>query len=169
MPERPEQHSETLAELTPEQRERIERLRQQLLDSFNQTPFMAHLGARLTEVDDRQVRAELQMQPFLVGNVFKQVLHGGAIAAILDNVAGCAAVTAIYARLRGQPGSEKLKRISQLGTIDLRVDFLKPGRGERFVAIGRVVRAGSKIVATQMELRNQDDDLIATGNAVFYY
>lgn len=148
---------------------RIQQLRQRLIDGFNLTPFNQHIGARIVHADAQEARAVIEMQPYLVGNVFKQILHGGVIATLLDNVGGVAAMTAAYTQLKGQPREEKMRRMGQLGTIDMRIDYLRPGKGSRFEAIGRVVRIGSKICATQMELRNQDGVLIATGNAVFHY
>lgn len=151
------------------QQERLQALQMQLMNGFNLTPFNQHIGARIVSVTETEVRAEIAMQPCLVGNVFKQILHGGVIATLLDNVGGVAAMTAAYARLKGEPREEKMRRMGQLGTIDMRIDYLRPGRGEQFTAIGRVVRVGSKICATQMELRNEQDVLIATGNAVFHF
>lgn len=152
-----------------EQQERIRKLQEQFINGFNLTPFMQHIGARLASFDDNEIRAVIDMQPCLVGNVFQQILHGGVIATLLDTVGGAAAMMAAYTRLKGQPREEKMRRMGQLGTIDMRIDYLRPGRGKQFVAIGRVVRAGGKICATQMELRNDEDQLIATGNAVFHY
>lgn len=149
--------------------ERLLALQTQLMNGFNLTPFNQHIGAKIVSVSSDEVRAEISMQPCLVGNVFKQILHGGVIATLLDNVGGVAAMTAAYARLKGEPREEKMRRMGQLGTIDMRIDYLRPGRGKQFTAIGRVVRVGSKICATQMELRNEDDVLIATGNAVFHF
>jgi len=155
--------------LTEAERERARKLRQQLVDGFNMTPFIQHIGARVSSISDTEIRAVVDMQPCLVGNVFQQILHGGVIATLLDTVGGAAAMVGAYARLKGQPREEKMRRMSQLGTIDMRIDYLRPGRGTQFEAIGRVVRAGSKICATQMELRNDTGELIATGNAVFHY
>ncbi|MEL0027473.1 MAG: thioesterase family protein [Perlucidibaca sp.] len=149
--------------------ERARMLLQRLVDGFNMTPFMQHIGARVSSVGDHEIRAVIDMQPCLVGNVFQQILHGGVIATLLDTVGGAAALMGAYTRLKGQPREEKMRRMAQLGTIDMRIDYLRPGRGTQFEAVGRVVRAGGKICATQMELRNQDGELIATGNAVFHY
>lgn len=155
--------------LDPELQERIRKLQEQLINGFNLTPFIQHIGARVTAINDQEIRAVIDMQPCLVGNVFQQILHGGVIATLLDTVGGAAAMMGAYTRLKGQPREEKMRRMGQLGTIDMRIDYLRPGRGKQFVAIGRVVRAGGKICATQMELRNDEDQLIATGNAVFHY
>lgn len=148
---------------------RLDQRRQQLIDSFNATPFIAHVGGQLVYLGEDEVRAEIAMAPHLVGNTFQQILHGGVIASMLDSVAGVASMAAAYGRLKGQPTDEKMRRLGQLGTIDMRIDYLRPGRGERFIAGAKVVRIGSKICATQMTFHNEKELLIATGNAVFHY
>ncbi|MEO6698856.1 MAG: thioesterase family protein [Paraperlucidibaca sp.] len=156
--------------LSPEARaERLETRRQQLIDGFNAIPFIVHVGAKLIAISEEEVRAEIAMAPHLVGNTFQQILHGGVIATLLDSVAGVASMAAAYGRLKGQPTEEKMRRLAQLGTIDMRIDYLRPGRGERFIAGAKVLRIGSKICATQMTFHNEKDLLIATGNAVFHY
>ena len=155
---------------SPEERaERIEKRRQQLIDGFNAIPFIVHIGGKLVYIGEDEARAEITMAPHLVGNTFQQILHGGVIATLLDSVAGVTSMAAAYGRLKGQPSEEKMRRLAQLGTIDMRIDYLRPGRGERFIAAAKVVRIGSKICATQMTLHNEKDALIATGNAVFHY
>lgn len=153
----------------PDFEQRLAAFRQRLVENFNQVPFIRHIGARVVRVDNEAVVAELDMQPVLVGNVFMQILHGGVIASLLDSVGGLASMHAVYQRLQGRPKEEKMKRMAQLGTIDMRIDYIRPGRGQRFVATGKVVRLGSKICAVQMTLHNDDDALIATANAVFHY
>jgi len=54
-----------------------------------------------------------------------------------------------------------------MGTIDLRVDYLRPGRGERFVATGHLLRAGNKVAVARVELHNQQHDYIATATATY--
>ena len=54
-----------------------------------------------------------------------------------------------------------------IGTIDLRVDYLRPGRGNYFIATGRVVRLGNRVAVAHMELVNDAGELIATGNAAY--
>ena len=54
-----------------------------------------------------------------------------------------------------------------MGTIDLRVDYLRPGLGEHFVASAEVTRLGGRVGSTQMRLHNDGGTLIATGAAVY--
>ena len=54
-----------------------------------------------------------------------------------------------------------------MGTIDLRVDFLRQGLGRHFVAIGEVSRPGGRVGSTQIKLLNDEGMLIATGAAAY--
>jgi uncharacterized protein (TIGR00369 family) len=54
-----------------------------------------------------------------------------------------------------------------VATIDLRVDYLRPGRGKHFVASAKVVRLGNRIAVTHMELVNDEGELISTGAAAY--
>jgi len=126
-----------------------------------QVPFNRVLGLEVESADPPKVRFE--MRPELIGNPLRGVLHGGVISAALDVVAGYAIMLALAADPK--PG-EKIK-FPDIGTIDLRVDYLRPGRGKHFVASGRVVRLGNRIAVTHMELENDSGELIATGAAAY--
>jgi acyl-coenzyme A thioesterase PaaI-like protein len=54
-----------------------------------------------------------------------------------------------------------------VGTIDLRVDFLRQGLGRWFEASARVTRLGGRIGSVQTELHSDDGTLIATGAAAY--
>ena len=62
---------------------------------------------------------------------------------------------------------EEIALFSRLGTIDMRVDFLRPGLGEEFVATGTVLRVGRKVAVTRMELHNDEDSLIAVATGAY--
>ena len=51
--------------------------------------------------------------------------------------------------------------------MDLRIDFLLPGGGNHFIATGHVMRPGRTLASTRMELRNDEQKLIAIGSAVY--
>jgi uncharacterized protein (TIGR00369 family) len=63
--------------------------------------------------------------------------------------------------------ADKSEGFPKMGTIDLRIDYLRPGRGKYFVATGRVVRLGSRVAVTHMELENDTGEQIATGSAAY--
>lgn len=126
-------------------------------------PFNRVLGLEIESLDPAAPKLAFAMRPELLGNARRGILHGGVISATLDVVAGFAIMLALA---KDRHHGEKLE-FPHIGTIDLRVDYLRPGRGRRFVATGRVVRLGSRIAVAQMELVNDEDELIATGGAAY--
>jgi uncharacterized protein (TIGR00369 family) len=54
-----------------------------------------------------------------------------------------------------------------MSTIDLRIDYLRPGVGTSFVATAAVTRLGGRIGSTQMRLTNDQGIVIATGSAAY--
>lgn len=128
-----------------------------------QMPYHKMLGLELNIENLEQPFIKLAMKEDLIGNPIQKILHGGAISSTLDVMGG---VTAIFdlIRLDGELSEEKF---SKLGTIDLRVDYLRPGRGKYFIATGSVLRTGNKIAVTRMELKNDEDMVIAVGTGTY--
>lgn len=57
--------------------------------------------------------------------------------------------------------------IAKCSTIDLHLSFLRPGRGEKFVAKAWLQKSGNKIAFARMELYNDKEELIATGSGTY--
>ena len=70
-------------------------------------------------------------------------------------------------RLGDTPMSEAMERFSRMGTIDMRVDYLRPGSGEYFISGAHVLRSGNRIAVTRSELHNDEGELVATGTATY--
>lgn len=124
-------------------------------------PFNALLGIEIESAEPPSLR--FAMRPELIGNARRGILHGGVISAVLDVTAGYAIMLA----LASEPKSGEKLEFPNIGTIDLRVDYLRPGRGKHFIATGKVVRLGNRIAVTHMELVNDEGKLIATGAAAY--
>ena len=124
--------------------------------------FNKHLGLKVESFDMEAPKLRFDMRPELVGNPSRQILHGGVISATLDVAGGFAIMLSLAADMTGIPTS-----FPNMGTIDLRVDYLRPGRGKYFVATARIVRKGKRIAVTHMELHNDTGELIATGGAAY--
>ena len=62
---------------------------------------------------------------------------------------------------------DPLEQFARLGTIDLRVDYLRPGAGEYFVATARVLRSGNRIAVIYAELHNDSEELIASATCTY--
>ena len=125
-------------------------------------PFNKHLGLKVESFDPEAPKLRFEMRPELLGNPTRQMLHGGVISATLDAAGGFVIMLNLAATMEEVPTS-----FPKMGTIDLRVDYLRPGRGKYFVATARIVRKGSRIAVTHMELHNDTGELIATGAAAY--
>ena len=124
--------------------------------------FNKHLGLKVESFDPAAPKLRFEMRPELVGNPTRQILHGGVISATLDVAGGFAIMMSIASESPVTPTS-----FPNMGTIDLRVDYLRPGRGRHFIATARIVRKGSRIAVVHMELHNDAGELIATGSAAY--
>jgi acyl-coenzyme A thioesterase PaaI-like protein len=80
---------------------------------------------------------------------------------------GLACMAAIGARHMDEPVAQRLQRFSKLGTIDLRIDYLRPGIGERFEMRAEVLRLGSRVASTRMEFLGTDGKLLSTGAGAY--
>ena len=127
-------------------------------------PFNRVLGLKIDSLDPKTPRLRFDMRPELVGNPVRQILHGGVISATLDVVGGLAIALASLAKKAEETPARQFPNI---GTIDLRIDYLRPGRGKFFIASGRVVRLGGRVAVAHMELVNDTGDQIATGSAAY--
>jgi uncharacterized protein (TIGR00369 family) len=131
-------------------------------------PFNRVLGLKIDSLDPKAPRLRFDMRPELVGNPIRQILHGGVISATLDVVGGLAIAMASLANNTEKKTEETPPRhFPNIGTIDLRIDYLRPGRGKYFIATGRVVRLGGRVAVVHMELVNDTDEQIATGSAAY--
>lgn len=135
---------------------------------FNQKiPFNRVLGLRVHSLDYDEPSIRFDMRPELVGNFMRGNLHGGVISSVIDVTGGLAAFLGIQHKMRDEPLQDKLERFGKLGTIDLRVDYLRPGFGEWFQATGFILRTGNKVAVTRIELANDRQELIATGTGAY--
>ena len=129
--------------------------------------FNSVLGLRIASVSGERVEARLPMRPDLIGHHGHQRLHGGVISAVLDTMGGLAVMVAIGARHMDEPVAARMARFAKLGTIDLRVDYLRPGLGAEFTTSAEVMRLGSRVASTRMEFFDANGRLISTGSATY--
>src|SRR3954465_12661077 len=127
-------------------------------------PFNSVLGLKVESLDPQAPKLRFDMKPELIGNPRRQILHGGVISAVLDVAAGFAIHLAVA---KANDEDPERGNFPSIGTIDLRVDYLRPGRGKFFIATGRVVRLGNRVAVAHMEMANDTGELIATGGAAY--
>jgi uncharacterized protein (TIGR00369 family) len=110
-------------------------------DSFARQRFMATIGARIVSVTPGEVLIELPWRDDLGQQ--HGVLHAGAVATIADSACG-------YAALSLMPVG------SAVMSVEFKVNLLAPGRGERFLASGRVRRAGRTLTVCEGTVKAVD-------------
>ena len=130
--------------------------------TFNQV-----LGLQIESVAAPEPRIRLAMRPELVGHYLYGRLHGGVISATLDATGGLALMVAIGEKHADETTEQVMHRFARMSTIDLRVDFLRPGIGTSFIATAAVTRLGGRIGSTQMRLVSDQGTLVATAAAAY--
>ena len=105
--------------------------------SFARQTFMDTIGARLTALSPGYCEVEL---PFR-GDLCQQngYLHGGVVTAIAANATGYAAFSLMPAN-------------SSLLGVEYKINLLDPAAGERFIAIGRVLKPGRTLSVVEGDI-----------------
>jgi uncharacterized protein (TIGR00369 family) len=98
---------------------------------------MNTLHAKLISVSVGEVRISLSPRPELTQQ--HGYTHAGALTSVLDTACGYAAMSAF------SDGVNVL-------TVEFKVNFIRPAVADRFVAIGKVVKAGKTLTVCQGEL-----------------
>ena len=129
--------------------------------------FNRVLGLNITSLQPNEVRARIDMKPDLVGHYSFNRIHGGVISAGLDAMGGLACMAAIGARHMDETPAQRLLRFGKLGTIDLRIDYLRPGISDYFELRAQVLRLGSRVASTRMEFLAADGKLLSTGSGAY--
>ena len=130
-------------------------------------PFHKILGIKIRSISFDRVQLLLEMREEFVGNYVQGSLHGGVISSLIDVTGGLAAFMGIQGKLPGESLERRLARIGKLGTIDLRVDYLRPGRGKEFISTGYNLRTGNKVAVIRVELHDESNQLIAVGTGSY--
>ncbi|MEM1154048.1 MAG: thioesterase family protein [Pseudomonadota bacterium] len=133
----------------------------------NSIPFNSFLGFELVALENERLQFTLAMRDELVGNFVHGILHGGVISSLIDTAGGTMALVAALTR---DPESERhavLSRLAKSGTIDMRVDFLRPGRGAEFRCTANLIRCGRKVAVVRTDFENELDELVAVGTGSY--
>ncbi len=109
--------------------------------SFDQQGIMKTIGAKLTKVIPGEVHIEV---PFSMALTQQHgYMHAGIITTVVDTACGYAANTLMPA-------------LSEVLTVEYKINFLSPGKGEKIVGIGKVVKPGRTLTVCSGEARACD-------------
>ena len=110
--------------------------------SFERQGIMKTIGARLLSVAPGEVRIELPWSEAVTQQ--HGFVHAGILSTIADNACGYAAYTL-------------MPKDSEVLGVENKINFLAPARGERFVSVGRVVKAGRTLAVCAGEVWAYDN------------
>lgn len=129
--------------------------------------FDGFLSYTVESPDFDHARLAFEGRDDLVGSVVYKTLHGGIIASFLEVAGGHATMLSVMKQLKGQPIEKQIERVSRIAAIDLRIDYLRPGKGNSFIVTGRILRTSNKVSVVHMELCNDEDTVIAVGTGTY--
>ncbi len=109
---------------------------------MDRVPYIRFLGMRADLAGD-ELTTILPFSQHLVGNTVLPAIHGGVIGAFLEMTA--------LAQLIVTQGEGRQPR-----TIDVTVDYLRPGRAQTTYARARVQKAGRRIASVHVEAWQDD-------------
>lgn len=120
-------------------------------------PFNKWLGMKVEHMERGRVTTSIPWRPEIVGDPTVPALHGGVIGAVADATGGMAVWS-----LLDNPAS-------RVSTVDMRVDYLRPGKQEKLIAESHVVRLGTRLGWADVCLYHpgREADPIATARAVY--
>jgi len=130
-------------------------------------PFLEFLGVMIEPLDTGSLCIKLAMRDELRGYPGDGALHGGVISAMIDIIGGAVVAWKLLKDANEQAMQEQIKRLQNMSTVDLRVDYLQPGKGEMFTATATILRTGKKLAVTRMEVYNDEQCLIAVGTGTY--
>jgi len=109
----------------------------QLAAFLQRVPYVRFLGMR-AELSGDEMTAILPFSDHLVGNIHLPALHGGVIGAFLEMTA--------LAQLSVTQGSAKVHK-----TIDVTVEYLRPGRALTTYARADLRKVGRRVANVHVE------------------
>lgn len=135
----------------------------QLQQWFEQgIPFNRFLGVRLHQLERGLCVLWLPWRDELVGDASRPAVHGGVLSTLIDTAGGGACFAAL----------DRLE--DRLSTVDLRVDYLRPGAAADLWCRAEVVRMGNRVGVARMAAYSgrlpepgEPDQPVATGQAVY--
>ena len=107
---------------------------QRIRESFDRQGFMRALGAVLESVESGTVTISCAFNEGLTQQ--HGLFHGGALASLVDVACGYAALSL-------------LPEDREVLTVEFKVNFLKPAKTDRVVAVGKVIQAGRTLTVCE--------------------
>lgn len=122
---------------------RFARYRERVRESFDKQKVMHTMNVSITEIKPGQVRLEFPFHESLAQQ--HGFIHAGVQSTVMDSACGYAAFSL-------------MPKEAEVLTVEFKINLLSPAAGDRFVAIGRVIKPGKTITVSECELFAETGD-----------
>lgn len=116
-------------------------------EAFAAVPYARLLGLEIGDLKLGEATLHLEVRDELKQN--QGVVHGGAIASLIDTASAFAVIT-------------HLETAERVTTTDLTIHYLRPITSGRLTAVARTIRAGQRLFVLGVEVNNDNGILLAT-------
>lgn len=116
------------------------------------SPFNVWLGQEVTQVHENGIEVRVRWREEFIGGAQTRHAHGGIFAALV-NSCGCYAITSRLGRT--------------VPTVDLRCDFHRPAKPGDLHVSARIVKLGRTLANAEVDIRDGESRLLASGKAVY--
>lgn len=123
-----------------------------LRERIARSPYHVHNGITLDECEEGRVVMRMQIAEHHRNP--QGIVHGGAIAGLLDSVCGLSLRTLLPPEITHR-------------TIQLTITYLRPGRSGLLEAVGTAVHSGSRMGYSEAEVRDEQGKLVARATGTF--
>lgn len=125
---------------------------QRIQKAVDTVPFARLLGIELESVSKGTATLGLEIRKELTQN--HGVVHGGAIASLIDTSTAFAIISLL------DPGEK-------VTTVDLTISFLQPITTGRITAVAKVIRAGRRLFVVSADVLSPDGKPAATALSTY--
>ena len=115
-------------------------------------PFLKHLGIEVESIGPGTATLLLPVRAELMRN--DGIIHGGAIASVIDSAFAFAIIPMLADNERTV-------------TVDLTIHYMRPLGGGTARATARIVRAGRRVITVSAELFDENEKLAATALSTY--
>ena len=120
--------------------------------ALSKVPYVTLLGIELEDIGMGTATLMLPVRKELMQN--HGVVHGGAVASLIDSAMAFAIIPLLSA-------DEKVT------TVDLTISYLRPVTEGQMTASAKVIRAGRRLISVSAEVFNSDQSLTATALSTY--
>lgn len=121
-------------------------------EAIDLVPYARFLGIELDEVSNGTATLALNIRKELTQN--HGVVHGGAIASLIDSATAFAIISLLEPK-------------EKVTTVDLTISYLRPLTDGRVTAVAKVIRAGRRLFVVSADVKDSAGKLAATALSTY--